>query len=96
MGDSSKAICMLTPKTSIWPLSAVALLGSSTRHRQIVLAQDWDGLGFTQIASEQDLTPDAVRMRYQRALPRLADLIRRLERGEISELLEESEPSKDS
>jgi len=37
-----------------------------------------------------------VRMRYQRALPRLADLIRRLERGEISELLEESEPSKDS
>lgn len=67
-----------------------------TRDRQIVLAHDWDGLGFTQIASEQDLTPDAVRMRYQRALPRLADLIRRLERGEISELLEESEPSKDS
>jgi RNA polymerase sigma factor (sigma-70 family) len=71
---------------------AIELL--STRDRQIVLAHDWDGLGFAQIAREQDLSADSVRMRYQRALPKLADLMRRLERGEISEILEEGESPK--
>lgn len=55
--------------------------------RRIVEMRQFGELGWDQIAAELDLQPDTVRMRYSRALPRLANHVRRLREGRIEDLL---------
>jgi RNA polymerase sigma-70 factor (ECF subfamily) len=51
--------------------------------RDLILLRDWDGLSFPEIGERLGVQPNAVRMRYARALPILADQVERLRRGEL-------------
>jgi RNA polymerase sigma-70 factor (ECF subfamily) len=51
--------------------------------RDVIVLREWDGLEFAAIGERLGLGPDAARMRYARALPRLAERMRRLLRGEL-------------
>ena len=54
--------------------------------REVIVLRQWDGLEFADIGERLHVAADAVRMRFQRALPKLAQKIRMLQRGEIDEL----------
>jgi RNA polymerase sigma-70 factor (ECF subfamily) len=54
--------------------------------REVIVLRQWDNLEFAQIGERLGLGADAVRMRFQRALPKLAQKIQMLQRGDIDEL----------
>jgi DNA-directed RNA polymerase specialized sigma24 family protein len=56
--------------------------------RQIIVLRQWDELEFSEIAARMGGSPDGARMRFQRALPKLALRIQRLQRGELEDLAE--------
>lgn len=49
--------------------------------RGIILARDFDGLDFTTISARLNLTPEAARKRYERAIARLATLLSSSDEG---------------
>jgi RNA polymerase sigma-70 factor (ECF subfamily) len=53
--------------------------------RRVILLRHWDELEFEEVARRLATTVEAARKRYQRALPRLARVIERLQRGELGE-----------
>lgn len=55
--------------------------------REIVLRRQWDGLEFEQLAAELGTSPDAARMRFQRAVGRLARIVKRLRQGDLRSAL---------
>ena len=59
--------------------------------RAIVLQREWEQVSFGEIAATLEIQENAARMRFQRAMGRLAQIVRRLEKGEIEELLQEAE-----
>lgn len=62
---------------------AVELLDPADR--KVVLLRHWDDLEFPVIAERLGVGEEAARKRYQRALPRVARLVERLQRGELGE-----------
>jgi RNA polymerase sigma factor (sigma-70 family) len=64
-----------------WIRLAMELLEPSDR--QILELRDWEERSFVEIAEELGIGESAARMRYQRALPKLAKNVERLRRGQI-------------
>lgn len=59
--------------------------------REVIVLREYDGLSFPEIAERLELTDNAARMRYQRALPRLARRVTALRRGELEGALDDGE-----
>ncbi|MGE3171435.1 MAG: RNA polymerase sigma factor [Planctomycetota bacterium] len=57
--------------------------------REVVHARAFEELDFAAVGDRLDLGADAARMRFQRALLRLAGVVQRLQRGELPQLLRE-------
>jgi RNA polymerase sigma factor (sigma-70 family) len=57
------------------------------QEREIVWQRQFLERNFAEIATDFDMTPDAVRMRFHRTLLRLATLVQRLQQGRLDELL---------
>jgi RNA polymerase sigma-70 factor (ECF subfamily) len=52
--------------------------------RRVVLLRHWDEYEFDKVAEELSITVAAARKRYQRALPRLARIVDRMQRGDLA------------
>lgn len=50
--------------------------------RKVLLLRQWDELSFPEIATRMGIAPDAVRMRFRRALPKLAQKVAALRLGQ--------------
>lgn len=72
-----------------WVRLALELM--NPEEREVIVLRQWDELEFAQIAEKIGGTADAARMRFQRALPKLAQKIQQLQRGEFGELAMQSE-----
>ena len=68
-----------------WARLALEFLPAA--ERRLVLLRVVDQAGWEEIAAETGLSPDAARMRFNRLIPELANVIRRLREGQIDELL---------
>ena len=55
--------------------------------RQILILREWDDLSFPEIGERLELSADAARMRYERALPRMRRGLRELRSGAVETLL---------
>lgn len=55
--------------------------------RRLVCLRVVDQAPWEEVAAELGMTPDAARMRFNRLMPELANLIRRLREGKVDELL---------
>jgi RNA polymerase sigma-70 factor (ECF subfamily) len=60
--------------------------------RRVLVLREWDGLSHADIAADLGVTEDAARMRFGRALARLARAIEALRSGRVHELLSEDAP----
>jgi RNA polymerase sigma-70 factor (ECF subfamily) len=69
-----------------WMRLALEFLGPDDR--QVILLKEWDGLTFAEIGKRLGVAEDAARMRFNRALPKLAKKVEALQGGEIGSLLE--------
>lgn len=70
-----------------WVRLAIDLL--EPEERNLVLWREWEGLAFAEIAGRLGVQEDAARMRFTRALPKLARKVRQLRRGELEGLVED-------
>jgi RNA polymerase sigma-70 factor, ECF subfamily len=68
-----------------WIRIALELLGAEDR--QVILLRDWQELGFAAIGARLGLTEAAARMRYVRALPRLARTVQQLQCRRFGDLV---------
>jgi RNA polymerase sigma-70 factor (ECF subfamily) len=68
-----------------WIRLALELL--DTADRDVVLLRQWDGLSFAEVGERLGIREDAARMRFERAVARLARLVARLRAGEIAQVL---------
>ena len=68
-----------------WIRMGLELLEPDDRH--VILLRDWEELEFEAIGTRLGLAPNAARMRYRRALPRLAHVVQGLRDGRLPELL---------
>lgn len=74
-----------------WIRLAVELLDPEAR--RLVLAREWEGIPFAEIAAELGTSEDAARMRHRRALVQLSKKVGELRRGRVDSALEpESSP----
>lgn len=55
--------------------------------REVLVLRQWDGLEFAQIGERLSLSADAAKMRFHRAVPKLAERIEQLQRGDFSGLV---------
>ncbi len=67
-------------ETRAWVRLALELL--DPEDRKIIVARDYEDRSFVEIGAEIGMTADAVRMRWNRAVGRLALLLRRLRSGD--------------
>ncbi|HTF90189.1 MAG TPA: RNA polymerase sigma factor [Planctomycetota bacterium] len=72
-----------------WVRLALELM--DPEEREVIVLRQWDELEFAEIASRIGGSADAVRMRFQRALPKLAQKIQQLQRGELGDLALQAE-----
>ncbi len=56
--------------------------------REVILMREWEELPFAELGRTLGISEDAARMRYHRALARLADNILRIQQGKLGELLD--------
>ena len=56
--------------------------------REIIVLRQWDSLSFGDIGERLGIESDTARMRFQRALPRLAEKVSMLRRGDFAALVE--------
>lgn len=73
-----------------WLRLAVELLEPADR--EIIQLRDWDGCSFPDCATRLGSTEEAARKRYLRALPKLADKLELLRRGQWQRTLPLGEP----
>jgi len=66
-----------------WVRLALELL--DPEDRQLIVLRQWDNLEFNEIGEKMGIAPDAARMRFNRALPKLAMKVQQLQRGQIDE-----------
>ena len=62
-----------------WLRLALELLGPDDR--EAVRLRDWEGLSFSEAGQQLGISDEAMRLRYRRALPRLAKKLDELRRG---------------
>jgi len=60
---------------------ALELLEPDDQH--VIVLRQWEGRPFEEVGGELGISPDAARMRFNRALKRLADQIEKLKEGEV-------------
>jgi len=60
--------------------------------RRLVLLRVVEQASWEEVAAELEITPDAARMRYNRLMPELANMIRRLREGHVDDLLSRPAP----
>lgn len=63
-----------------WLRLAVELL--SAEDREVIRLRDWEGVSFVELGERLGIAEDAARKRYTRALPRLAEKLDLLRRGQ--------------
>lgn len=68
-----------------WVRLALELLDADDR--EVLVLRDYQEMSFEQIAGETGESPDTVRMRHRRALPKLARALARLKAGQLDDLL---------
>ena len=57
--------------------------------RETIWLHEWENLNFRQIGERLNISEDAARMRFQRALPKLAKRVQELQSGKVGDVLEE-------
>jgi RNA polymerase sigma-70 factor (ECF subfamily) len=72
-------------ETRDWVRLALELLDHDDR--TVVYMRDYEDLTFAEIGQRLGLAEDAVRMRHRRAMPKLADTLVKLKRGDLASLL---------
>jgi len=72
-------------ETRDWVRLALELL--DTDDREVIVLRDYDELPFGEIAERLGAAEDTVRMRYRRALPKLAKTLSGLRQGKLGDLL---------
>lgn len=65
----------------VWVRLALELM--DPEDRRVLLRREWDGASFVEIGAELGMTANAVRMRWVRAVARLADKVRDLKAGKV-------------
>ncbi len=65
-----------------WVQLAIELLPAEDR--RVILLREWEGLEFEEVGKHMGLSPDAARMRFHRALPRLAQKLQELRSGQVT------------
>lgn len=55
--------------------------------REIILLRQWEGLSFAEIGRRLDVAEDAARMRFERAVARLARVVQQLRSGKLQSVL---------
>ncbi|MCC6671200.1 MAG: sigma-70 family RNA polymerase sigma factor [Planctomycetes bacterium] len=75
-------------EASSWLQLGIELLPAEDR--EIVHLRQWQGLAFEDIGRQLGIREDAARMRFQRALGRLARLVQRIRNGELATILNET------
>jgi DNA-directed RNA polymerase specialized sigma24 family protein len=55
----------------------------------VILLREWHGLGFAEVGSRMGLSENTARMKFQRALPKLAKKVKELREGRVGELVRE-------
>lgn len=70
-----------------WLALAMDLL--SPEDQRVLHLRQWRGQGFAEVGAALGIDADVARKRFNRALARLAPLVRRLKQGELRELLTE-------
>lgn len=71
-----------------WVRLALELLDPADR--EVIVLRQWDNLEFAEIAERLGLAVDTTRMRFHRALPKLADKIKQLQRGDLGALADDA------
>jgi RNA polymerase sigma-70 factor (subfamily 1) len=77
-------------ETRDWLRLALELLDPDDRN--VILWREYEGLPFAEVAARLGLVEDAARMRFARALPKLAKKLKALRAGELAEALGEGRP----
>lgn len=72
-------------ETRDWVRLALELLDHDDR--EVIVLRDYEELSFGEIAAHTGEAEDTVRMRYRRALPKLARTLSRLQQGRLGDLL---------
>lgn len=70
-----------------WNLAALDLMPSEAR--RILVLHLYDGLDYQEIADSLAKTYDAVRMQYKRAVKKMAEIVRQLQKGLLDDVLGE-------
>jgi len=68
-----------------WVRLALELLDADDR--EVIVLRDYEELSFVAIAAQLGEAEDTVRMRYRRAMPKLANTLSRLRQGKLGDLL---------
>lgn len=76
-------------RTEMHDLVHFALELLEPEDRKVILLREWEGLPFAAIAAALSTSEDAARMRFNRALPKLACCVDRLRRGDVGGALRE-------
>jgi RNA polymerase sigma-70 factor, ECF subfamily len=76
-------------ETADWVRLAVELLDGDDR--SVVLWRHYEELSYAEIGQRLGVSEDAVRMRHQRALPKLARCLERLQQGQVGSALADGE-----
>lgn len=71
----------------LWVRLAIDLLESDDRN--LILWREWEKLGFAEIADRLGINEDAARMRFTRALPKLATKVEQLQQGRLGSIVAE-------
>jgi RNA polymerase sigma-70 factor (subfamily 1) len=72
-------------ETRDWVRLALELLDPADR--EVIVMRDYEELAFGAIAEQLGEAEDTVRMRYRRAMPKLAGTLSRLQKGRLADLL---------
>jgi RNA polymerase sigma-70 factor (ECF subfamily) len=74
-------------ESAAWMQLGIELLDPDDK--DVLMLRQWDGLSFGDVGERLGIAEDAARMRFQRALGRLARLVQRLRAGELQKVLAE-------
>lgn len=72
-----------------WVRFALEILSPDTR--KLIVLREWDRLSFAEIGAQSGVSEAAARMRYHRALLRLAAVVVRLKSGDVGAALADSD-----
>ena len=75
-------------ETQAWLQLCLDLL--DPKDREVILLRQWKDLSFVEIGQQLGLDQAAARMRFERALARLAKLVKRVQLGGLAQVLEET------